>query len=513
MRIRSIAALFAAAVLTQGLAPRAAPAQEPSPAPRVFSDAIDVRVVNVETVVTGRDGEPVQGLTAADFRLRVDGREVPIEFFTEVSEGTTAKAAPGGSGAEAPAAPIPAGEAVWRNYLVLIDDSFAVASHRNAALDRIEADFQLLGEEDRMAVLAFDGSKLKVLAGWTAERAALAKALAEARERPALGNRMLASDRAQEDDLITLLQAAEVVGLERDEFRDLKAQLDARVTPEARSQLGKTSKALSAALRGFEPPPGRKILLLLSAGWSLQVDGSLFGPFVADANRLGYTVYPVDVATQDPVSLKAFDNLAATTGGRVASSARSSAFREVVADSGSYYWIGFTPDWKSNDRHHQVEVEVRRAGLQARARAGFSDLSEGTASAMKAESVLLFGGEESEQRLIVQIGELRAAGRRKVEVPVTLGVPVEALALKPDGDGYLAETALAVASIDEAGERAELPTLHLRVKIQQVPPAGTYARFQTKVKLRRAGQRIVFTVHDAVTGSVMWGEARVEPPS
>jgi hypothetical protein len=390
MRTRSVALLFAAAVLTQALVPRAAPAQEPSP-PRVFSETLDVRVVNVETVVTDRDGRPVRGLSAEDFRLRVDGREVPIEFFTEVADGTTAEEKAG-----APAAPIPAGEAVWRNYLVL-------------------------------------------------------------------------------------------------------------------SQLGKTAKALSGALRGFEAPPGRKVLLLLSAGWSLHVDGAAFGPFVADANRLGYTVYPVDVATQDPVSLKAFDHLAAKTGGRVASSPGSSAFHAVVADSGSYYWIGFTPDWKSNDRHHQVEVEVRRAGLQARARAGFSDLSERTASAMKAESVLLFGGEESAQRLIVQIGELRAAGRRKVEVPVTLGVPVEALALKPDGKGYLAETALAVASIDDGGERAELPTLRLQVKIQQVPPAGTYARFQTTVKLRRAGQRLVFTVHDAVTGSVMWGEAEVAP--
>jgi VWFA-related protein len=493
----------------------AAGAQDAAPRPRVYSETIDVRVVNVETVVTDREGNPVQGLKAGDFRLLVDGREVPVEFFTEVSEGATAQAAPAPGGGEpgAPGAPLPAGETVWRNYLVLVDDSFAVADRRNAALDRIRADLPLLGEEDRMAVLAYDGSGLQVLAGWTADRAALGEALDAARRRPTRGNGFLAGDR-QTDANVAFYDAILATEEYPDELRArLVADLNAWGTPEARVQLGKTARALSGALRGFEAPPGRKVMLLLSAGWSLQVDGAAFGPFVADANRLGYTVYPVDVATQDPVSLKAFNHLAAKTGGRVASSARAGAFREVVEDSGSYYWIGFTPTWKADDRHHRVEVEVRRAGLQARARAGFSDLSERTASAMKAEGVLLFGGHDEDRRLIVQIGEPRAAGRRKVDVPVTLGVPVEALALKPDGDGYLAETALAVASLDGDGERAELPTLRLRVKIPQVPPAGTYARFQTVVKLRRVEQRLVFTVHDAVSGSMMWGEAEVVPRS
>ena len=46
-------------------------------APEAFGESIDVRVVNVEAVVTGRHGERVRGLTAADFRLLVDGKEVP----------------------------------------------------------------------------------------------------------------------------------------------------------------------------------------------------------------------------------------------------------------------------------------------------------------------------------------------------------------------------------------------------------------------------------------------------
>src|SRR5687768_12608759 len=66
----------------------------------IIGETIDVRVVNVEVVATS-GGELVRGLTAADFRLLIDGKEVPIEFFTEVAEGTAAPSAAG------PAAPWP----------------------------------------------------------------------------------------------------------------------------------------------------------------------------------------------------------------------------------------------------------------------------------------------------------------------------------------------------------------------------------------------------------------------
>ena len=62
---------------------------------------------------------------------------------------------------------------------------------------------------------------------------------------------------------------------------------------------------------------------------------------------------------------------------------------------------------------------------------------------MKAESALLFGAQEEERKLIVQLGEPKKAGRRQIEVPVTVGVPVSSLALTPQGDGYIAEAPLA----------------------------------------------------------------------
>src|SRR5687767_3701640 len=82
-------------------------AQE-QPRVQTFEEAIDVRVVNVEAVVTDAAGRQVRGLTAGDFRLLVDGREVPVEYFTEVADGL---AADGGGQSGAIPSPASAGEA------------------------------------------------------------------------------------------------------------------------------------------------------------------------------------------------------------------------------------------------------------------------------------------------------------------------------------------------------------------------------------------------------------------
>jgi hypothetical protein len=98
-----------------------------------------------------------------------------------------------------------------------------------------------------------------------------------------------------------------------------------------------------------------------------------------------------------------------------------------------------------------------------------------------------------------------------VEVPVTLGVPVESLALTPAGSGFVAETPIAAAVLDDQGGRAELPASHLKVTLAAAPRNGTYARFRMVVKLSDAQQRLVFTVRDPVSGGSIWGDADFKP--
>ena len=134
--------------------------------PPTFGEEIDVRVVNIEVVVTGRDGHRVLGLKPEDFRLLVDGKEMPVEYFSEVREGN----AVGGPAGEAPPGAATAVQslapegAVGTFYLVFIDDYFSIAHHRNQVLAALKVDLARLGPEDRMAIVAYDGGRLAMLA-------------------------------------------------------------------------------------------------------------------------------------------------------------------------------------------------------------------------------------------------------------------------------------------------------------------------------------------------------------
>jgi hypothetical protein len=248
-------------------------------------------------------------------------------------------------------------------------------------------------------------------------------------------------------------------------------------------------------------------MLLLSGAWTFQSAARFYGPVIGAANRLGYSVYPVDSAQSATDAIRFADVLARLTGGTAITPLDNRFFKAAVQETGSYYWLGFTPSWKANDRTHQVTVKMQGRGLEVRSRHGFSDLSKASEASLRTESVLLFGGAEPEKRLFVKLGAPHRRGR-DLEVPVTLGVPFEALTMTPRGKGYLAEIPLSLAALDEKGGRANLRT-HLKVAVATLPAAGNYVRFQTVVRLNDMGQRLVFTVPDSQSGRSIWGDANL----
>ena len=55
--------------------------------PAVFSDRTEVNIVNVDVVVTDKDGQPVLGLKPEDFLLTADGEAQEISNFFAVEKG------------------------------------------------------------------------------------------------------------------------------------------------------------------------------------------------------------------------------------------------------------------------------------------------------------------------------------------------------------------------------------------------------------------------------------------
>jgi VWFA-related protein len=539
--------------------------ETPSPAqPGIFGEIIDVRLMNLEVVVTDADGSRVPGLLPEDFRLLIDGKEVPIEFFTEIRNSIAMADEGVAEGKEFVPGTKP-GEAVGTSYLIFIDDFFSIARDRNLVLDEFTKAVTSMGVKDRAAVVAFDGRDLEMLTSWTTSVDTLQQALSQARDRPSRGLQRLA-ERNRYDDIGRVETASDLL---RED--NLQFTLDSYLSPEERfyagmlaGQVDRAVQAAAATLRSFAAPPGRKVMLLAVGNWPfvpsefvvsdirravhdtrVEQGGSLFAPLTEAANRLGYTLYPIDVpgfdrsqadisatvnATEltDPRLTSGRDSsfvreqeahytlkfLAEQTGGKaLLNSGRLEAFQTAQEDTRSYYWLGFTPQWQGDDSYHDVEIVLSDPKLRVRNRSGFLDLSRQQETTMAVESSLLFGTPPMNATpLRLTFGRPAKAGFRKMEVPLKIDIPLDKVIFLPLGDGgSRAQLEVRVAVLDKGGNQADIPVIPLIIDVRGTAPEGQIYTYDLTLKMRREKHRTVVSVYDQASGSMLSGTAEVSP--
>jgi VWFA-related protein len=556
----------ATCLLTLGaLGLSSATAQTVSDQPGVFGETIEVRVVNLEVVVTDKDGNRVNGLQPDLFRLLVDGEEVPIQYFTEIRSGVAMEQAGVPEGMEL-APGLAVGEPVGTSYLIFIDEFFSIARDRDIVVDRLIENVTTMGPSDRAAVVAFTGTELEMLSSWTQSVDELQEVLKTAKGRSAKGLQRLA-ERNRFDDTNRVVTASLAVREAENQFT-----LDTYLDPEERfyasmlsGQVERAVNAASASLRSFARPPGRKVMLLASGGWPflpaefvvsdvrrpifdtrVPGGGELFRPLTETANRLGYTLYPIDVPGFDRSpgeisgELPLTDNgrvdprpglgsnsafvreqeahytlqfLAEETGGRAfINSGRLEAFEGVRSDTRSYYWLGFTPEWQGDDSYHDVQVELTDPSLRVRTRSGYLDMSRALETSMEVESALLFGSPPTEEPLALRFGRPEKGGFRKMTVPLSIDIPMDKLTFLATAEGgQRASLEVRVAVIDKTGAQAEIPVIPLVITLPQLPPRGEVFIYDLDLKMRRERHRAVVAVYDQASGSMLSGTAEVSP--
>ena len=520
--------------------------------PGVFSEIIDVRVVNVEVVVTDKDGIRIHGLGPDDFRLLVDGQDQSIDYFTEILGGEIAEPEDGVRTLQAAPALEPEGPST--SYLVFIDDYFSIARDRNRVLDAFSEDLEFLGPRDRMAVVAFDGKHLDMITSWTTNHRVVQTALRQATTRKAFGLQRL-GERRQAD-------------FNRADFRSFNRGTSSRLNPMERyyatrlaTQVERAINAAIATLRSFASPPGRKVMLLLSGGWPVspaeyaaaspggsfdaafraaQEQGipayhRLLSPLTDTANLLGYTVYPIDVpgmtATIDVSARRAVPTLgggvssdreygihdtlriiAEQTGGRpLINSQRMHAIETVADDLRSYYWLGFTLDRQANDSRHTVKVEVLRPGLRTRSREGFVDLSRSSEVTMMVESPLLFGNPPSSRPLEIRFGNPKKVKRGIVEVPIEVGFPLDDVTMLPFEGGFAGQAEVRVTVMDKDGNRSETSMHGIDIRGRRTPAPGEMFWWESALLLRRRKHEVVVAVHDPLSGIIFSSTVEITP--
>jgi VWFA-related protein len=541
---RSFTSCIAATILVATSLPLCAQQEEK---PR-FGGTVDVRVVNVEAVVTDSEGKRVTQLGPGDFKLLVDGSEVPIDYFTEI-RGSTLVAPAGPKSPPVPAslgAPLSKSKTVATNYLVFIDEVFPLPIDRNAALRGLTALLDRMGPEDRMAIVAYGGHGLDRLCEWTGSLDLLDEVLEEAEDRKTEGF------------------------LRRFERESTESQTELRTyVRQLEDQISKVIDAASAAMRTMPAPPGRKLMILLSGGWPLDPTrllpltdrtyltrrGSGRGPetiarLTDTANLLSYSLYPFDVPGLQDRSTRTADeesfdideavtspssrgrqvvvkqspdledrlseiepgpnedekqsgyslqSLARSTGGKaLINTDADRAFGRIVDDTRSYYWLGFDASAMGTNERHQIAVELRKGTYTVRSRRSYLDLSKQAETTMRVESALLFAGDD-EEGLEVSFAEPEDIGSGRVRLPVELKISLEHCVAVASGEAHTVHLELRLGALDERGSTSDIPVIPVDFTSETPPGPGSFVRYNAAIELRKTPQEVLVTVYDPLS--------------
>ncbi len=352
-----------------------------------------VRLVEVSVVVHDKNGQPVSGLTAGDFRLYEDGKEQPIQVFSVDTDRV------------APAAPEPLPPNVVSNRLegraaggvtVLLFDRLNTSfEDQSQARDQILKVLARIQPTDHVALYVLESDTVRVLHDFTTDSRRLVRVLTRY-----LGTTSteLAASEASAPEFAKTGDAAFDAETEAWLRKTTEIVAAAYTTRRAES----TIDALEAIANHLAALRGRKNLIWVSSGFPLVINDD-FGPraLTREINRAtrainnaNIAVYPVDTrgligafasapGARTPVfstlgttrpNIDTMQTIAEATGGRAFfnTNAIGDAVRRAIDDSRVSYVLGYYPSHANWDgRFREIKVRANRSGLEVRHRKGY----------------------------------------------------------------------------------------------------------------------------------------------
>lgn len=147
---------------------------------QTITEEIEVRVINVDVIVTDRQGATYPGLKREDFQLFEDGRPVEIKYFSRISDGEMQLDPEPGQTAVAVAQDVK-GVRTPTTWVVFIDQTNMRPARRNLALRQLRTFFETALEEgDKAMLTSIDGQAFRVRQNVTPDRNLIAAALRNA---------------------------------------------------------------------------------------------------------------------------------------------------------------------------------------------------------------------------------------------------------------------------------------------------------------------------------------------
>jgi VWFA-related protein len=385
-------------------------ARQGDPAPQqppVFRS--EVESVEVDAIVTDKDGNFVRTLTRDDFEVYQDGKKQPIALVTLVEHPIPTTLTPPSNLPADPDIATNAGANEGRIYILVLDGLHIREENREkvAAAARLFVE-QYLGDSDMMAVLHIGGTA-PYSQELTRSRARLLTSIDKFK-----GGNMLPSESRSITDTT---QATQVTTTNDDGSTTTSSLLVADLFETERAvQTTQTLEALQHISTRLGTIRGRrKSLIFISEGftspqaveagpndWDAARSRSVRDSIeiaLQDATRAAtlndvtiYTVDPrggttglggADILTSDETTLQAAEDarslqsmrdVAILTGGTAIVNTNNIAagLRRMVVDNSAYYVLAFTPMPLPRDgKLHKLEVRVRQKGLKVKSRRGY----------------------------------------------------------------------------------------------------------------------------------------------
>lgn len=465
--------------------PLALAAQPPAPEP-AFSESLDVRVAEVEVLVTGPDGKPVQGLTREDFQVLEDGRTAEV---TNVAAATFRPLA----------------------LAVFLDETSLPGPARSTALAGLRK-FLASGLKpgDRALLARWDGS-LEIQEEWTADATALGDALSRIGSLAPRGRGALQERNAVRLEILQAPPVDEEKGKELAIAQAEAALANLRIYAQTRANGTRAAlAALQQTLAILAGSTDRKVLLYVGGGLPLRPGADLFAawqakyiqlasrlgvsPFEATqfdvtpvvqqaverANAAGISIYALALPESGAASAegsapvgrdgedagRALRTLATATGGRVTTEVQNPAafLAGAERDLTGAYSVGYTPPPGGKAGSHKIEVQVRGGALAARYREErFDALDPLLQKALAALGNA--GGDANPLQLELAVEEEAPEKDGRLKVVAVASLPLSALAVQPQEHYHVAHVTLAIAVRDGKGKLSGIPHAEVPVEI------------------------------------------------
>jgi VWFA-related protein len=392
--------------------------QQPPPVSDEDVVRITTNLVQVDAVVTDRNGRPVTDLKREEIQIFEDGRRQKITHFSYIlteSFGPARSRTPATKGTNAP--PIPPTrlkpEDVRRTIAIVVDD-IGLSSESTYFVRRALKKFvdEQLQPGDLVAIIRTT-TGIGALQQFTADKTQLDAAIDRIKWRPGFGG-IRAFTPLESDPLSQAIESGGGPAPPADQSAQFRAQVFTVGT------LG----VVNYVIRGLHELPGRKSVLLISDGLQVSTGGNMLEGFhrlIDQANRASVVIYTMNASglqtlhfnSRDdydirpdpttPINDQFFDEqlagrrreyfdkqqgldyLAQQTGGLAIRNNNdlSGGIRRIIQDQKSYYLIGYRPDESTFDQKtgrrtfHKLILKVTRAGnFNVRMRNGFFGISD-----------------------------------------------------------------------------------------------------------------------------------------